>query len=334
MGFVKKLLLSTIVGTVSIVSAGCRGLPGKSYRGELPTRDGQLQHLSDELRRDVGHLAVDIGERNVRNRPQELAAAADWIEAEFRAAGFDVQRQEYQVAGVTCCNLQAERAGTTRADEIVVVGAHYDTAAGTPGANDNTSGVAATLALARRFSRLKTDRTLRFVAFVNEEPPYFQTEQMGSLVYARGCKERDENVVAMLSLETIGYYSDEPGSQKYPKPFSLLYPSEGNFIGFIGNTASVGLVRQAVATFRENEQFPSESAALPEIIPGIGFSDQWSFWQEGYPALMVTDTAMFRYPYYHTPEDTIDKMDFERMARVVRGLEKVVAELSSPAGRE
>ena len=142
---------------------------------------------------------------------------------------------------------------------------------------------------------------------------------------ARRCRERGEKVVAMFSLETIGYYDDTPGSQKYPPPFGLFYPSEGNFIGFIGNLASRNLVRQVVGAFRQNEQFPSEGAALPELIPRIGDSDHASFWHEGYPALMVTDTANFRYPYYHTPEDTIDKVDFDRLARVVRGLEKVVA---------
>jgi Zn-dependent M28 family amino/carboxypeptidase len=306
-------------------------MPGNSYRGELPAADGQLLLLGDELRRDVAHLSVEIGERNVLNYPRRLAIAADWIEAEFKAAGYDVQRQKYDVSGITCCNLQAELLGNSQAEDIVVIGAHYDTVSGSPGANDNTSGVAAVLALARMFSNRNTDRTLRFVAFVNEEPPYFQTEKMGSLVYARGCREQGENVVAMLSLETIGCYSDTAGSQKYPPPFGMLYPSEGNFIGFIGNLGSGDLVRQAVATFRNNEQFPCEGCSLPEIVPGVGLSDQWSFWQEGYAAVMVTDTAMFRYPYYHTSEDTIDKINFDRMARVVRGLEKVVSSLSLAA---
>jgi hypothetical protein len=132
----------------------------------------------------------------------------------------------------------------------------------------------------------------------------------------------------MMSLETIGYYDDRPGSQKYPPPLGSLYPSEGNFIGFIGNLASGDLVRRAVGTFRESEQFPCEGAALPEAMARVGDSDHASFWHEGYPALMVTDTANFRYPFYHTPEDTIDKVNFDRLARVVRGLEKVVAELA------
>jgi hypothetical protein len=302
-------------------------MPGESYRGELPTADDELNALAEELRGDVAHLAVEIGERNVLNRPNELAQTADWIETQFTGMGYEMSRQEYEAYGTGCCNLEVEIAGATEPEEIVVIGAHYDTVIGTPGANDNSSGVAAMLALARRFSACTTDRTLRFAAFVNEEPPFFQNSEMGSRVYAKRCRERDENVVAMMSLETIGYYSDAPGSQKYPPPFGMLYPSTGNFIGFVGNVGSRSLVRKVVGSFRRHEQFPSEGGALPAFIPGIGFSDQWSFWQEGYPALMVTDTAMFRYPYYHDPKDTIDKVDFERMARVVRGLEKVIGEL-------
>lgn len=299
-------------------------MPGTTHRGPLPAADETLTKLADELRGDVQTLAVEIGERNVGNYPQRLAQAADYLEGQFREAGYTVRRQEYDVSGVTCTNLEAELPGTTRAKEIVVVGAHYDSAQGTPGANDNASGVAATLALARRFAGRSCPRTVRFVAFTNEEPPYFQTEQMGSWVYARRCHEQGEQVVAMLSLETIGYYTDVPGSQRYPIPLGGVYPTEGNFIGFIGDVGSRDLVRQAVGLFRQYELFPSEGAAMPAAIPGVGFSDHWSFWQEGYPGVMVTDTALFRYPHYHTPEDTPDKIDFDRAARAVRGLERVV----------
>lgn len=324
-------LCATIVLMVAIAVVGwwtMIRMPAESYHGELPAADNRLKSLSDELRRDVAHLSVEIGERNVYSRPEALQQAADYIGAEFVTAGYDVRRQEYRVSDCDCCNLDVEIHGTSEPEKIVIIGAHYDTALGVAGANDNTSGVAAVLALARRFSGRKTDRTLRFVAFVNEEPPYFQTRRMGSWVYARECRQRDENVVAMLSLETIGYYSDLPGSQKYPAPLGLLYPSEGNFIAIVGNTGSRELVRQVVATFRGREPFPCEGGALPSAIPGVGFSDHWSFWQEGYPAAMVTDTAMFRYPYYHEPEDTIDKIDFDRTARVVRGLDHVVSELA------
>jgi Zn-dependent M28 family amino/carboxypeptidase len=268
---------------------------------------------------------VDIGERNIPRFYRQLAQAADYIETKFTDAGLKVNRQKYEACAYNCCNLEVEIRGAVRPAEIVVVGAHYDTAFDTPGADDNTSGIAATLALARRFANSKLNRTLRFVAFVNEEPSFFQTENMGSLVYARRCRKKGDNIVAMFSLEMLGYYSDAPGSQHYPAPFSYFYPSEGIFIGFISNTASRKLVREAIAAFRQNEQFPSEGAAVPGFIPGVGFSDHWSFWQAGYPAIMITDTAMIRNPHYHELTDTIDKIDFDRMARVVRGLDKVIA---------
>lgn len=302
-------------------------MPGRSYRGPLPPADDRLLQLSAELRSHVTHLAEEIGERNVLHRPRELAQAADFIEAELARDGYHVARQNYEVSGTTCCNLEVEIPGAAKTDEIVVIGAHYDSVPGSPAANDNGSGVAALLCLARRFSGSRNDRTLRFVAFVNEEAPFAHTEQMGSSVYAGRCRQRDEKVTAMLSLETIGYYSEAPGSQKYPPLIRLLYPSRGNFIGFVGNTRYGKLVRHVVAAFRRNEQFPSEGGALPESMSSIGRSDHWSFWQEGYPALMVTDTAPFRYPHYHTPEDTVDKIDFERMARVVRGLQGVITSL-------
>lgn len=332
----KRLLWGTLIAAGLTVLAVCVAwwimvhMPGSSFQGELPAADASLNALSKELRADVEHLATQIGDRRVPGRPKQLAQAADFIEGQFRAAGYEVDRQKFEVMlTFHCCNIEAELRGASRPEEIVVIGAHYDTVAGTPGANDNGSGVAAMLALARRFAWERPERTLRFVAFTNEEPPYFQTDQMGSRVYARRCRERDENVVAMLSLETIGYFSDEPGSQNYPPPMGELYPSTGNFIGVVGNLSSRELVRRVVGTFRQQEQFPCEGAALPEALPGVGFSDHWSFWQEGYPAAMVTDTAMFRYPHYHAAADTADQIDYDRLARVVRGLEKVVAELGA-----
>ena len=236
---------------------------------------------------------------------------------------------------MTCCNLAAEISGTSRADEIIVIGGHYDSvlveSLPCPGANDNASGAAATLALARAFAELTPQRTVRFVLFVNEEPPFFQNPFMGSWIYAKRCRERDENIVAMFSLETIGYYSDERGSQKYPFPLGLLYPSTGNFIAFVGNVGSRKLVRESIGSFRRHAEFPSEGGALPGSMPGVGWSDHWAFWQEGYPALMVTDTAPFRYPHYHQASDTPDKLDYDRMSRVVDGLERVVSDLANPA---
>jgi hypothetical protein len=302
-------------------------MPGKSYQGPLPPLTTQEMDLRDEIHEDVEKLAGQIGERNIR-RYGGLADAADFLEASLAQSAYDVRRHGYEVSGLPCYNLDVEVQGSDRRDEIVIIGAHYDSVEGSPGANDNATGASAVLALARLFSGKKTSRTVRFVEFVNEEPPYFKSPVMGSLVYAGGCRSRGEKIVAMLSLETIGYYSDEKGSQHYPFPFSLFYPSTGNFIGFVGNTVSAGLVSDVVASFRRHAKFPSEGGALPSIIPGISFSDQWSFWRQGYSALMVTDTALFRYPYYHTRIDTPDKVQYDHLARVVAGLERLVADLT------
>jgi Zn-dependent M28 family amino/carboxypeptidase len=183
--------------------------------------------------------------------------------------------------------------------------------------------------MARYFAEKQPDCTLRFVFFANEEPPFYQTGEMGSLVYAKNCKKKNEKIVAMLSLETIGYYSDKPHSQKYPFPFNLIYPSTGNFLGFVSNVSNSALLRQVVGSFRRNCQFPSEAGAVPGFITGIAWSDHWSFWQQGYPAIMITDTAPFRYPYYHQPSDTSDKIDYENFARVVTGLAAVLTDLAN-----
>jgi Zn-dependent M28 family amino/carboxypeptidase len=301
-------------------------MPGVSYRGELPSADEPLKLLAEELRRDVAVLADEIGERNVSKHPQALDRAAQWIQEQFSQSVLPLGRQTYKVDDHPCRNLEVEIPGTSKPTEIVIVGAHYDSAVGTSGANDNGTGVAAMLALLRRFKDRPLGKTLRFVAFTNEEPPYFQTDKMGSAVYARRCREQKEKITAMICLETIGYYSEEAGSQQYPAPFSMFYPSTGNFIGFVGNRASANVVERAVKTFRDAEKFPSEGGALPDSVVGVGFSDNWSFNQQGYPAVMVTDTALYRYPHYHEAEDTPDKIDFERMARVVRGLAMVVEE--------
>jgi Zn-dependent M28 family amino/carboxypeptidase len=169
---------------------------------------------------------------------------------------------------------------------------------------------------------------MRFVAFVNEEPPYFLSGEMGSLVYAGRCKARGDKISAMISLETIGYFSDAPHSQTYPsRVLGAFYPKVGNFIGFVGNVHSRALLRRVVALFREHAKIPSEGAALPSFVPGVSWSDQWSFWRNGYRGIMVTDTAPFRYPYYHSASDTPDKLDYDRFTLVVSGMEKVIEEL-------
>ncbi|MBL8879240.1 MAG: M28 family peptidase [Phycisphaerales bacterium] len=311
-----------------IASAGvlcCRMfvMPGQSHRGPLAALTANESRLAADLRADVVALATDIGERNV-SRPAELARAEQYLFDSLTRAGHEVRRQTYRVNSVECSNLEAELPGVSRRDEILIVGAHYDSAEGAAGANDNASGCAGVLAIGRALAGARLARTVRLILFVNEEPPHFWTEDMGSLVYAKRCKARREQIVGMISLETIGCFSDKPGSQAYPPPLSYIYPPTGDFIGFVGNLGSAGFVRRVVEHFRTQCRFPSEGAALPSFVSEAGWSDHWSFWQQGYPALMVTDTAPFRNPHYHTPQDTPDKIDFDRMARVVAGVERVV----------
>ena len=308
-------------------------MPGKNVSTAAMLSPDEVL-LREELRADVQKLAGEIGERNMA-RYAQLNAAADFIEDSFTRAGLRPRRDSYELHGRACRNIETEIRGTS--PEIVLIGAHYDSVFGCPGANDNGSGVAAMLALARRFAvrpvlsgaEGSTSRTLRFVAFVNEEPPYFLSAQMGSFVYASRCKARGDKINAMISLETIGYFSDAPHSQTYPAPgLGAFYPKTGNFIGFVANTHSRALLRRTMSIFRAQKKIPSEGAALPAFIPGVSWSDQWSFWQHGYPAIMITDTAPFRYPHYHLPTDTPDKLDYDRFALVVSGMEKVIVDLT------
>jgi hypothetical protein len=303
-------------------------MPLRSYAGALPQLTSEESELRDRISSEVSYLSVNIGDRSLP-RPHSLQAASDYLTNNLREQGYTVVELPYSVENEKVHNLEVILAGTDGTLGQVVVGAHYDSVAGTVAANDNGTGVAAVLEIARLVRQMKFRRTVRFVLFVNEEPPYFQTAMMGSRVYAHQLRQDGVPVSAMISLETIGFYSDQPGSQKYPPILSLFYPSRGNFIAFVGNTDSRGLVRESIHSFRESTHFPSEGIAAPGDWPGIGWSDQWSFWQEGYPGIMVTDTAPFRYPYYHTPNDTVDKVNLDRTARVVEGISKVIEELAN-----
>ena len=303
-------------------------MPGRSYRGAPEPLGEHEKMLRDELRTHVGMLAGSIGERNTFHM-SALRAAADYVRTAFLAMGYDDAREQaFRSQGEEVRNLEVELRGGAKAEEIVLIGAHYDSILGSPGANDNASGVASLLALARMARKLSPSRTVRFVAFVNEEPPFFLGGEMGSQFYAREAKKRGDKIVAMVSLETIGCYSDVKGSQVYPPPFSFFYPSTGNFIGFVGNLPSRGLVRRTISLFRQGAKFPSEGMAAPGFIPGIGWSDHWSFWREGYSGVMVTDTAVFRYKEYHTELDRPEILDYDRLARVVAGLKHVIEGLA------
>lgn len=302
-------------------------MPEKSYHGPHPLLSMPEMEIRSRLQQHVHFLAGEIGPRTLWNSAT-LDAAADYIENTLALEGYQVKKQEYEVYNRSTCNLDAELPGQTSPADIIVVGAHYDTVLETPGANDNASGVAALLELARLLRHEKHQRSIRFVAFTNEEPPFYFTDDMGSSRYAKRCREKNEQITAMLSLETLGYYSEQPGSQRYPFPFSLLYPDTADFIAFVGNTTSQKLVRQSIASFRRTAKLPSEGLAAPGFIRGIGWSDHWSFWKAGYPAIMITDTAFFRYAPYHTESDTPEKLDYERMTLLVQGLVAVITDLA------
>jgi hypothetical protein len=314
---ISLILRWTIILLVCILSVMFfTKMPGSSYSISLHPLAKYEQEVCRNLKQQISMLAEKIGERNIW-KYGKLKASAHYIEKVVTELGYEVKKQEYRVEDVHVENLEWELIGIQHPEEIILVGAHYDSVLGSPGANDNASGVAAVLEIARLLKTERLSRTVRFVTFVNEEPPFFQTDKMGSRVYASRSRQRGEKIVAMLSLETIGYYCNEKGSQKYPFPFSLFYPETGNFIGFVGNVSSRSLVREAIEIFRSNTAFPSEGIAVPGWFPGIGWSDHWSFWAEGYPAIMITDTALFRYQYYHSQQDVPDRIDYERTARVV-----------------
>ena len=298
-------------------------------RPALDAHAGQvIAELEPRLKAHIGVLAGEIGPRNVFS-PYKLNAAADYIREFWEKTGYEVSAQTFSVQNVACRNLAIEIPGRSRPDEIGVVGAHYDSISWAPGANDNGSAVAALLELSRLFRSASPARTLRFVAFTNEEPPFFKTGSMGSLVYAKAARKENENIVAMVCLETIGYYRHEPKTQKYPFPFSFFYPDTGNFIAVVGNLRSKPLVKTFSRHFMEASDFPVECVATFGFLTGIDWSDQWSFWKCGYPAVMITDTALFRYPYYHSSEDTPDKIDNHSLARVTHGVHGALTRMAN-----
>jgi hypothetical protein len=316
------------MGLVGGVSYGCMiQMPGRSAVPPLPPLSAEESGARERLRRDVEELAKGIGERHT-GKPEALEKAAAFLDEQLRAAGYSPARQVYSVDEQDCSNIEVAIPG--RDGAAVVVGAHYDSARGSPGANDNATGVAALLELARRLRGASLEHAIRLVFFVNEEPPHFRTSKMGSRVWAEAAHRRGDRVIGMLSLETIGFYSNEEGSQKYPFPMGAFYPDRGHFLGFIGNVDSGPFVREAVGIFREVATLPSEGAAMPEHTPGVDWSDHASFWKYGWPALMVTDTAPFRYPHYHTRRDLPEHVDPDALARAAVGLEHVVRELAGP----
>ncbi|MBI4841716.1 MAG: M28 family peptidase [candidate division NC10 bacterium] len=324
--------VAILVGLLLLSVIGYRVMIDVKPTITRPTMDeaarAEIEGLERRLMGHVRALGGTIGERNL-HRPQALREAAHYIRRIWTQQGFPVTEEVYEVGGQSSANLVVEQKGSGKPGRIVLVGAHYDSLIGTPGANDNATGVALLLEMSRAFRQEPPARTVRFVAFVNEEPPYFLTGQMGSRVHARQARRRGEEILAMLSLETIGYYSNARGTQRYPFPFGLAYPSTGNFLAVVGNLPSRPLVVDFLRHFMATSDFPVEGVATFEWIPGINWSDHWSFWKEGYPALMLTDTAPYRYPEYHSRFDLPERINPREFSRAAQGIIHAVRRLAT-----
>jgi hypothetical protein len=280
------------------------------------------------LYRHVEKLAVHIGSRSVYEY-DKLTAAKQYIVSSLKAMGYTPVLQDFSYQGKVFSNIIALLPGKTLPEEVVVIGAHYDTVAGTPGADDNASAVAALLEMCRLLKDHSPDRTLKLLFFALEEPPVFRSESMGSFVYASDARNRQEQIRAMVCLEMLGYYSDKEGGQSFPLPFmSLMFPSTPNFIAVVGNLSSRGLVNQVADSIRKSSSVPAETLSTAGFVPGVDFSDHLSFWKMDYPAVMITDTAFYRNPNYHTAADKIDTLDFGRLASLLDGLLRMAKDLS------
>lgn len=294
------------------------------------------RRLADRLRAHVDYLAGQIGPRHL-GRPSAMDAAATFVERELAALGDPVERHMYHVDGHSVANLSIERPGTHRSAEIVILGAHYDTVDTTPGADDNASAIATLIEVARLLRGRRSQRTVRFVAFACEEQPHCGTATMGSQVYAHGCRTRGEQVVGMLCLEMVGYYSTAQGCQEVPDEIPRIvrwvFPRRADFLAAVGNLRSWRLCWTFRRGFKRAVRFPLFSIALPEAVGAIRRSDNNSFWDQGYPALMLTDTSFLRNPHYHRDTDMPDTLDYSRMAQVVVGIAGGVARLAKSAGR-
>ncbi len=284
-----------------------------------------MEQVESRLRDAVYYLSKEIGERSYLDIGK-LGLAADFIETKLASFGCIAERQPFIYRNNIYYNVWTEVKGTgSPGEEIIVIGAHYDSVVGTPGADDNASGVAGMLELARLTAENPLQRTARFVAFTLEEPPAFMTSRMGSHAYAKRLREEGVKVEGMISLEMLGYFCSREGCQLYPSSiFSLFYPQKGDFISFVGNLSSRAFTRKVRDAFKEVSSFPVESLNAPAFIPGVDFSDHRNFWRFGYPAFMITDTAFYRNPNYHSAGDTAETLDYKKTAEIISGLYKAL----------
>lgn len=332
-----RLIPAIILPLFVVLLAGCAS-------GDLSHRSNRAQTTEARLWNDVHTLTTEFPNRNATDREQ-MASAGMWILLQFIEMGYDSRGTPTPALPVTGraqdVNIIAELPGTTHPDEIIVIGAHYDTEINTPGADDNASGVAVMLELARRFANSPQPRTIRFIAFANEENSNSadaagrgQSNGMGSLTTALSSKMKGEDIVAMMSLEMLGYYSDAPNSQRYPFPpemgeqLGMTLPTTANFVGIVGRTNDTPLITQIAESMAQAGAIPVVAAPLPPMVTAIYRSDHANYWMQGYPAVMITDTSEYRNPHYHTPSDTIETLDFVRMAACVDALESAIRTLA------
>lgn len=275
----------------------------------------------------VATLAGSYGERN-GTRPTSQLNAAKYIEATWKAQGYAVESYPIRSDKPGCLNLEISRQGKKDPQKVILIGAHYDSVQGCPGADNNASGVAAMLEISRAFATLAPEKTVTFVAFGGEVPPNFGTDNQGSRQYAQMAHTRVDGIQVMISLDALGYYKTEPGSQKFPTPLNKIYPDTGNFVCFVSDFGTREIMHKAVRAFRAQTDFPVESCATFHQLPALRQSAHASFWGQEYHAFMVTDTAQYRNPNFHTTGDLTDTLNYPALAKVTEGLCGVVAMLA------
>lgn len=322
------LIAAVLAAVVAAIAWGTLWVPGTRYDGRLPSLTGEESDLATRLARHVDAIA---SRPHNTSHPDALADARRYIERTLSELGFKPEAQTYVAGGVTVANIWVTMpAAKAHSDApVLVVGAHYDSAGIAPGANDNGTGTAAVLELARLLQSMPPSPIeIRLVLFVNEEPPWFETPLMGSRQYARLLAEEKRSVLGMISLETLGCFFDEEGTQSVPAPLGLAIPTKANFIAFVALPNSRAFMHRVIGSFRSSTQFPTIGGVGPRSIRGLAWSDHAPFDELGYPALMITDTALFRYVHYHKPTDTADKVNFEKLSRITKGIERVVRDLA------
>ncbi len=280
------------------------------------------------LYKHVEHLSVHIGSRSVYEY-DKITATKYYIVSCLEDFGFVPELQSYNYDGKEYSNIIVSIKGARFPDEVVIIGAHYDSVYGTPGADDNASAVAVLLEMCRVLKSFSPARTLKLIFFVIEEPPVFRSKYMGSYVYAMEAKAKNENIKSMISLEMLGFFTEKKGGQTFPLPLmNLLYPSTPNFIAIVGDLSSRNLVNKVKNSLNKASSIPVETLSTFSFIPGVDFSDHHSFWEMGYQAVMITDTAFYRNPNYHTARDSIDTLDFDKMPNLLKGLIQTAKDLA------